>query len=111
MRLLTAGESHGPELTVIIDGVPAGLEINADEIDLHLRRRQGGFGRGARSTRIEQDTALITGGLADVRKRQSVTTGAPVSMRIVNRDFDNQPAVAKRLSAPRPGHADMAGGI
>lgn len=106
LRLLTAGESHGPELVVIVEGMPAGVAVEPDVIDRELRRRQGGYGRGSRSTRIERDRAEIVSGLADGR-----TTGAPVAMRIVNRDFANQPANPPPLSTPRPGHADLAGGI
>jgi chorismate synthase len=104
IRFLTAGESHGPELTIIVDGFPAGLALDGERIDVELRRRQGGYGRGARSTKIERDHAEITGGLA-----KGVTTGAPIAMRIVNRDFANQPADPAPLTAPRPGHADLAG--
>ncbi|HEX4744325.1 MAG TPA: chorismate synthase [Candidatus Limnocylindria bacterium] len=104
IRFLTAGESHGPELTVIVDGFPAGLALDGDRIDAELRRRQGGYGRGARSTKIERDHAEITGGIA-----KGVTTGAPIALRIVNRDFANQPAEPAPLTAPRPGHADLAG--
>ena len=104
IRFLTAGESHGPELTIIVDGFPAGLALDGEGIDLELRRRQGGYGRGARSTKIERDHAEITGGLA-----KGVTTGAPIAMRIVNRDFANQPTDPAPLTAPRPGHADLAG--
>jgi chorismate synthase len=105
LRFLTAGESHGPELVVIVEGLPAGVQIREDLIDRELRRRQGGYGRGARSTKIEQDHAQVVGGVAG-----GLTTGAPVAMRIVNRDFSNQPAEPKPLTAPRPGHADLAGG-
>lgn len=104
LRLLTAGESHGPELAVVVEGLPAGLEISNDEIDRDLARRQGGYGRGARSTKIERDHAALTGGLARGR-----TTGAPIALRIVNLDFANQPADLPPLVAPRPGHADYAG--
>ena len=104
IRFLTAGESHGPELTVIVDGFPAGLALSTDRLDAEIRRRQGGYGRGARSTRIERDHAEITGGVD-----KGVTTGAPISLRIVNRDFANQPASPPPLTAPRPGHADLAG--
>ena len=106
LRFLTAGESHGPELTVIIEGLPAGVEIAQDAVDGDLIRRQGGYGRGARSTKIERDHAEITGGVQDWK-----STGAPISMRIVNRDFANQPENPKPLTAPRPGHADLAGAI
>jgi chorismate synthase len=104
LRFLTAGESHGPELVVIVEGMPAGLEVHPERIDDELVRRQQGYGRGARSTKIERDRALIVSGIAGGR-----TTGAPVAMRIVNKDFANQPDHPKRLTAPRPGHADLAG--
>ena len=104
IRYLTAGESHGPELTVIVDGLPAGIPIDPTAIDAELLRRQSGYGRGARSTKIERDHAEITSGLADGR-----TTGAPVALRIVNKDFANQPPSRAPLTAPRPGHADLAG--
>src|SRR5487761_280747 len=83
-RYLTAGESHGPELTVIIDGVPAGLEIDAvRDIDPDLRRRQAGHGRGKRQ-QIETDSAVITGGV-----RGGLTLGSPIALSIANRDWDN----------------------
>lgn len=104
IRFLTAGESHGPELTVIVDGFPAGLQIDGARVDAELARRQSGYGRGARSTKIERDHAEITGGLY-----KGLTTGAPLALRIVNRDFANQPASPEPLTAPRPGHADLAG--
>jgi chorismate synthase len=104
LRFLTAGESHGPELVVIVEGMPAGVNISGEAIDRELRRRQGGYGRGARSTRIERDHGEVVGGLAG-----GCTTGAPVAIRIVNRDFANQPAQAKPLTTPRPGHADLVG--
>jgi len=106
LRLLTAGESHGPELVVIVEGVPAGVEVDSHEIDLQLDRRRGGHGRGARSTKIERDHAEIVSGV-----NQGRTTGSPVAIRIVNRDFANQPADPVRLTTPRPGHADLAGAI
>ncbi|MGH7641481.1 MAG: chorismate synthase [Candidatus Dormibacteria bacterium] len=104
LRLLTAGESHGPELVVIVEGMPAGVDVDSDEIDRQLDRRRGGHGRGARSTKIERDHAEMVSGVA-----QSRTTGAPVAIRIVNRDFANQPSDPVRLTTPRPGHADLAG--
>src|SRR6478735_1566892 len=106
MRFLTAGESHGPELLVIVEGLPAGVPVRGDAIDADLARRQRGYGRGARSTKIEQDHAEIVAGVAG-----GVSTGAPVGIRIQNRDFANQPESPKPLTAPRPGHADLAGGI
>ncbi len=105
LRFLTAGESHGPELVVIVEGMPAGVPVDGEAIDRELVRRQGGYGRGARSTKIERDHAEIVSGVARGR-----TTGAPIAMRIVNRDFANQPADPAPLTAPRPGHADLAGG-
>jgi len=105
LRFLTAGESHGPELVVIVEGMPAGVPVEGEAIDRELVRRQGGYGRGTRSTRIERDHAEIVSGIARGR-----TTGAPIAMRIVNRDFANQPAEPAPLTAPRPGHADLAGG-
>jgi chorismate synthase len=105
LRFLTAGESHGPELVVIVEGMAAGVPVEGEAIDRELVRRQGGYGRGARSTRIERDHAEIVSGVAGGR-----TTGAPIAMRIVNRDFANQPDSPAPLTAPRPGHADLAGG-
>ncbi|MGD1992843.1 MAG: chorismate synthase [Anaerolineae bacterium] len=101
LRFLTAGESHGPCLTAIVDGLPAGLAIDVEAIDRDLARRQGGYGRGERMT-IERDRVEILGGVLSGR-----TTGAPVALRIANRDWvqDDQP----RLTVPRPGHADYAG--
>jgi chorismate synthase len=104
LRFLTAGESHGPELVVVVEGLPAGVAVDGDAIDHQLVRRQAGYGRGARSTKIERDHAEVVSGVAGGR-----TTGAPVAMRIVNKDFANQPAQPTPLTAPRPGHADLAG--
>jgi chorismate synthase len=106
LRFLTAGESHGPELAVVVEGFPAGVPVDGDAIDRDLRRRQGGYGRGARSTRIERDHGEVVSGVVAGR-----STGAPVALRIVNRDFANQPAEPKPLTTPRPGHADLAGRI
>ena len=116
LRYLSAGESHGPALTVVLDGVPAGLElVAAEHVDPWLRRRQGGYGRGRRQA-IEQDHARIVGGV-----RAGRTTGAPIAMHIENRDWRNWSAIMdaepgneprkRALSAARPGHADLAGGI
>jgi len=104
LRFLTAGESHGPELVVVVEGMPAGVTLDPQAIDRDLVRRQGGYGRGARMTKIERDHGQIVSGVAGGR-----TTGAPIAIRIVNADFANQPASPPRLSAPRPGHADLAG--
>lgn len=113
---VTAGESHGPELTVIVRGVPAGLRLDRDALARELARRQGGYGRGGRMA-IERDEPIVTGGV-----RGGETLGSPIAMRIVNRDFENwraamdpwqvDPAEAekRRLRSPRPGHADLAGG-
>lgn len=116
LRYLSAGESHGPSLTVVVDGVPAGLELVATEhIDPWLRRRQGGYGRGQRMV-IESDTATLLGGV-----RAGRTTGAPIAITIANRDNANWREVMdplpgdeprkRALTEPRPGHADLPGGI
>lgn len=114
MRVLTAGESHGPRLVALLDGVPAGLVLSPETIDVDLRRRQLGYGRGGRQ-RIERDQVRIVGGV-----RQGRTTGAPVALEIDNRDAPNwervmsvepvvePPAPVTRL---RPGHADLAGAL
>ena len=113
LRLLTAGESHGPQLTAIIDGVPAGLRLDAElHIDPDLRRRQGGYGRGKRQ-QIEVDTAGITAGVRGGR-----TLGSPVALVLRNRDWENWKGPMqveergfgrKRVTRVRPGHADLAG--
>jgi chorismate synthase len=110
---MTAGESHGPELTVILDGVPAGLPIDAArDLDPDLRRRQAGHGRGKRQ-QIESDSARITAGV-----RGGVTLGSPVALTVVNRDWDNwkgpmqveaEGFSKKSVTRVRPGHADLAG--
>jgi chorismate synthase len=114
VRFLTAGESHGPGLTIIVDGVPAGLALDGAAIDADLRRRQLGYGRGARQ-RIEHDRARITGGV-----RQGRTTGAPVALWVENRDAVNWERVMSVTAVPeapdavtrlRPGHADLAGAL
>src|SRR3954467_7938480 len=119
LRFLTAGESHGRALVVILEGLPAGLTIDTDAIARELRRRQGGYGRGRRMA-IESDRADILSGV-----RAGETLGAPVSLTIENRDWPNwqytmRPTAAaapdaggaKRgpVTRPRPGHADLAGG-
>lgn len=115
MRFLTAGESHGPQLTTIIEGLPSQLPLLQEDIDVWLRRRQVGYGRGRRM-QIEQDSVQILSGV-----RAGYTTGAPITLVIENKDFRNwqeimNPApteeVRKRsLTAARPGHADLTGGI
>jgi chorismate synthase len=112
IRYLTAGESHGKGLSVIVDGFPSNLEIKKNDIDLYLAERQKGFGRGGRQ-KIENDKAEIISGI-----RFGKTTGAPISIFIKNYDYDNwkellstEDGFAEELNIPRPGHADLAGGI
>ncbi|HLF79102.1 MAG TPA: chorismate synthase [Dehalococcoidia bacterium] len=113
-RFLTAGESHGQALLVIVEGMPAGLELSEDYIAGHLRRRQQGYGRGKRQ-QIEVDRAELISGV-----RHGKTMGGPIGMRIVNRDWENanwqkRMSVApiddevERLTAMRPGHTDLPG--
>ncbi len=116
LRFLTAGESHGPCLLAIVEGLPAGLEIDVEAINRDLARRQGGYGRGGRM-QIEQDRVEILGGvipLAGSGPHPCRTTGAPLALRIENRDWANwrdrwAAGDLPRLSVPRPGHADYAG--
>ena len=112
LRWLTSGESHGPALTAIVEGLPAGLAVDKEEIDRYLAMRQGGYGRGARQ-KIEKDRAEITAGV-----RGGLTLGSPVCLRIENKDYANwEPymspyaadTAARRLTRVRPGHADLAG--
>ena len=108
IRFLTAGESHGPSLTAIVDGFPAGLAIDTKAIDRDLARRQGGYGRGGRM-KIESDRVEITSGIINGK-----TTGAPIAIRIENNDWDNwrerwERGDLPKLTVPRPGHADYAG--
>jgi chorismate synthase len=108
MRFLTAGESHGPCLTAIVEGLPAGLVVDGDAMNRELARRQGGYGRGGRMN-IERDRVEIVGGLI-----AGQTTGAPVALRIENQDWANwrdrwAEGDLPRLTVPRPGHADYAG--
>ncbi|TWT45169.1 Chorismate synthase [Phycisphaerae bacterium RAS1] len=99
----TAGESHGPALTVLIEGMPAGVSVDLALINAELRRRQGGYGRGGRQ-KIEQDAAVPLAGV-----RRGLTTGAPIVLQIPNKDsrLDDAPPVHR----PRPGHADLAGSL
>ncbi len=102
LRFLTAGESHGPELTAILEGMPAGMKVDHEALVRLLARRQGGFGTGGRS-KIEADVPRITAGLLD-----GVTTGAPIAVGITNRDHANWSDVdIPPLTVPRPGHADL----
>lgn len=117
LRYLTAGETHGPMLTTILEGIPANLPIAAREITCDLIRRQHGYGRGGRM-RIEKDEANIVGGV-----RHGLTLGGPIAILIANRDWDNwkltmDPTPAGRetdpkepVTRPRPGHADLAGAL
>lgn len=103
---MTAGESHGPGLAVIIEGMPAGLPLSAEDIDRHLSRRQQGFGSGGRM-RIEQDRISFTGGVLNGQ-----TTGAPIAMLIENRDWANwRDKDIRPMTIPRPGHADLTGAL
>lgn len=106
LRFLTAGESHGPGLTAIIEGLPAGLPIGEETINLELRRRQLGRGRSERQ-QLEQDRVAISGGIA-----HGQTTGGPLALHIENHDWVNwKDKAAPLLSVPRPGHADLAGAL
>ncbi len=117
LRYLTAGESHGPMLTAILEGIPADLSITAEEINLDLARRQKGYGRGGRM-RIEKDEANVVGGV-----RHGLTMGGPIAILIANRDWENwkatmdpKPSVKQAdpkepVTRPRPGHADLAGAL
>ena len=117
LKLTTAGESHGPRLTAILDGIPAGLRIDPGFVNRELERRQHGYGRGGRM-KIEKDEAIFEGGV-----RGGVTLGSPIAIGISNRDHANwkrvmgplevDPSSAreKRLTRPRPGHGDLAGGM
>ncbi len=111
IRLLTSGESHGKALSVIIEGMPAGLKIKDKFIDNELARRQKGYGRGGRM-KIETDKAEILSGI-----RFGETIGSPISIQIKNKDFENwkdimrisKGSTDKKVSSPRPGHADLSG--
>lgn len=104
LRFLTAGESHGPLLTAILDGMPAGLPLSPADIAPDLARRQTGYGAGPRM-RIERDQAQITGGVM-----AGQTTGAPIALQIINRDHSKWSGKAiPAYTTPRPGHADLAG--
>jgi chorismate synthase len=117
LRFTTAGESHGPALTTVIEGIPAGLPLLAEQIDQQLQRRQGGYGRGGRM-RIESDRAEILAGV-----RHGETLGSPIALLVRNRDWANwtramavEPVddadddeLHRRVHLPRPGHADLVG--
>lgn len=116
IRYLTAGESHGPELTGIVEGLPAGLPVSKEDIGLHLARRQKGYGRGGRMA-FEKDAPDILSGV-----RFGKTMGSPVALRLKNKAFesdeqgwprvmavDRDPGDVERITIPRPGHADLVG--
>ena len=112
LRVVTAGESHGPGLTCIVEGLPAGLELDLGAIDRDMARRQLGHGRGGRM-KIERDSAEITSGV-----RHGRTLGGPIAVRVANRDYANWEdrmnpwpveAEVAEVHLPRPGHADLAG--
>ena len=117
MRYMTAGESHGKGLSVIIEGIPSGLIIDFDKVQREMTRRQGGYGRGRRM-QIEQDAVDVRGGI-----RHGYTTGAPISLFIENKDHTHWTQVMqaeplqeeldrpRTLTRPRPGHADLVGGL
>ena len=106
LRFLTAGESHGPSLTGVLEGMPAGVPFDEDAIARQLGRRQQGFGAGGRM-KIEQDRAQITAGVMAGR-----TTGGPLAFIIENRDFANwRDKDIKPMTVPRPGHADLTGAV
>ena len=117
LRYLTAGETHGPQLTAIIEGLPSNLTLNFEELNFQLHRRQKGHGRGRRM-QIEKDTANIVGGV-----RHGKTTGAPVALVVENNDWKHWTKVMniepiegtdetkRRVHRPRPGHADLNGGL
>jgi chorismate synthase len=112
LRLTTAGESHGPGLTAIVEGLPAGLQLRQEDLNADLARRQLGHGRGGRM-KIERDVAIVTGGV-----RHGRTLGGPVALQVANRDYANWEErmnpwpVAEEIPEvhlPRPGHADLVG--
>lgn len=116
MRYLTAGETHGPQLTAIIEGLPSNVTIDFDAVNFQLARRQKGYGRGRRM-QIEKDTASIVGGV-----RHGKTTGAPVALVVENNDWKHWTSIMsiepvegdeakRRVNRPRPGHADLNGGL
>nr|WP_272421534.1 chorismate synthase [Polyangium jinanense] len=111
---MTAGESHGPSLVAIVEGIPAGMPLLSEDVDHDLGRRQRGYGRGGRM-KIETDKAQLVGGV-----RGGETLGGPIALRIDNRDHANWagrmgpdpfPSPPEPLTRPRPGHADLAGGL
>jgi chorismate synthase len=124
LRFLTSGESHGPELNIILEGIPANMDLLAEDVDLDLKRRQAGYGRGGRM-KIETDKVIFTGGVRHGR----TFGGAPLAMKLINKDHEkwlnvmsakpvneSDPEIKKQLddkfiSRVRPGHADFAGAL
>ncbi|HIA6868872.1 TPA: chorismate synthase [Staphylococcus aureus] len=119
MRYLTSGESHGPQLTVVVEGIPANLEIKVEDINKEMFKRQGGYGRGRRM-QIEKDTVEIVSGV-----RNGYTLGSPITMVVTNDDFthwrkimgaapiseEERENMKRTITKPRPGHADLVGGM
>lgn len=119
MRYLTSGESHGPQLTVIVEGVPANIKIKVEDINKEMFKRQGGYGRGRRM-QIEKDTVEIVSGV-----RNGYTLGSPITMVVTNDDFthwrkimgaapiseEERENMKRTITKPRPGHADLVGGM
>lgn len=119
MRYLTSGESHGPQLTVIVEGIPANLEIKVEDINKEMFKRQGSYGRGRRM-QIEKDTVEIVSGV-----RNGYTLGSPITMVVTNDDFthwrkimgaapiseEERENMKRTITKPRPGHADLVGGM
>lgn len=114
LRFLNAGESHGKALTVIVDGYPSNVKVDKNKIDQELSRRQKGYGRGGRM-QIEKDTAEIISGI-----RFGISLGTPITLLVKNRDWENwadimdpegEPTEKRQIVEPRPGHADLIGGI
>jgi chorismate synthase len=106
VRFLTAGESHGPRVTAILEGLPAGVPLARADIDRELARRQAGYGSGARM-KIEHDAVAITGGVMDGR-----TTGAPLALQIDNLDYEKwRERDIEPMTVPRPGHADLTAAL
>lgn len=119
MRYLTSGESHGPQLTVIVEGIPANVEIKVEDINKEMFKRQGGYGRGRRM-QIEKDTVEIVSGV-----RNGYTLGSPITMVVTNDDFthwrkimgaapiseEERENMKRTITKPRPGHADLVGGM
>src|SRR5262245_4849120 len=103
LRYWTAGESHGKTLLAMVDGFPAGVQIDTGPIDVELRRRQGGYGRGGRQ-RIETDTVEFLTGVW-----HNTTLGSPIALQVINKDYKLERL--DDLTRPRPGHGDLTGAI